>query len=285
MIWAGRDGDRECVGRRCEHAPADGTGRDMTGTARKRGHLSPPPPWQHHKGSPPRGFESAAASSPSPAMSSPRGSCPEVGTLATQILGGMVLLCVAANAVSLLCLRPQRLRSSAAHEARKGAGNSRRAERAKSTCRCASAPWGSAWRRAHKGTGRGDEGSGSLQQLRLEARAGAGAAQDKASEHSSSWLGGAPTVKEQRGGRQVSRQTRLPAARPARPLALPQEDDSDSTVGQVVYDARWMHCVVGRPPQGRSSTAAALGQRASRPGGGGGPLKAAGCQSWLGPPQ
>lgn len=83
---------------------ARGNAADGAGTAREHGRLSPPPPWQHHKSSlPPREFESAAASRPSPAMSSPpRGPCPEVGTLATQILGGLVLLCVAANAVSLV---------------------------------------------------------------------------------------------------------------------------------------------------------------------------------------
>lgn len=177
-----------------------------------------------------------------------------------------------------------------------GAGHSRRAERVKNSCRrCASAPWGSAWRRAHKATrtGRGGSGSGSssLGELRLEARADAEAANAKVSEHSSSWLGGTPVVKEPRDARQVSPQTRLPAARRAKPLPRPApkerlptlpENDSDSAAGQMVYDARWLHCVVSAP-HGLSSTAA--GQRASRPGSGSGPLKAAGCKSWLGPPQ
>ncbi|XP_053121664.1 translation initiation factor IF-2-like [Hemicordylus capensis] len=216
--------------------------------------------------------------------------CQEVGAVATRVLGSLVLLCMASNAILLLCPPPRR-RDAPHHEHRGGsqAPQRRHAKQACSTCHCCSGPGGLPGARAaaEKGTQTGPSSLWGSQRASRQPQAPAGSA--KGSEHSSSWLGTATALAQKTATTTRTRRKPPPPppppslsasspkgswqglapARPARivlcslhsapksgPCPPAQESSSPSPVGQVVYDARWLRCVMGKaggPPPSSSS--------------------------------
>ncbi|XP_078234317.1 uncharacterized protein LOC144583718 [Pogona vitticeps] len=167
-------------------------------------------------------------------MSSVPASCEEVGNLALQLLGALALLCVAANAVSLVCLRCSRRAGSRLPEP-------------------ASSPEDRRPRSALKRPASPGSRAAAAAKTRWE-RAGS-PEEDKRREKPTS-----PTRFEGRPahclGSPVSEQAApkkaapprlvLPSARPPVSACAAMQHPDGPARGQVLYDVRRLRCVVGR---------------------------------------
>ncbi|CAI5791643.1 Hypothetical predicted protein [Podarcis lilfordi] len=221
-------------------------------------------------------------------MSSKHSSCQEVGDLAIKFLGGLVLLCVANNVIALLCLPPPPFSSKEVPRSKRKREKQEREEQeakealeptssqeggrpksARSTHRASSRP--EAAPRTHRhSSSRAALGGGSGVSRRGSRRDGtdgkrpepSSSARRREQQQQPEELED-PSGRRRRSGQQVPsrspspRERRLRAPCPSKILILrtdskgevPKGSCGGAPRGQVVYDARWLPCVLGEGGQ------------------------------------